>query len=253
MKRVYLIVGFLAQFALSQAAYAATVNFSDTTKYWDGWKSVSDPWQNTQDVLGKPQITGGSLTFNSSDLLTKVSFYASPAWIAGGWNLLESGDLFINVKNSGSDHTWDYIVRTFNSNKGGNYALYDVTSLGITDIRAMYGAQTHPAPGFGSIGPYITAYDRDNQPVALQSSVLSSLSPVGTVYFAGLISDPFSTSYSFANGLDIGNNYEIAWGLTCGNDVVQTPVPEPGTMALFGAGLLGLVVFGKRRMSKEEA
>lgn len=28
------------------------------------------------------------------------------------------------------------------------------------------------------------------------------------------------------------------------------PVPEPGTMILFGAGLLGLAIFGKRKMNK---
>jgi hypothetical protein len=34
-----------------------------------------------------------------------------------------------------------------------------------------------------------------------------------------------------------------------GNDL--TPVPEPGTMMLLGIGMLGLAVYGKRRMNKE--
>jgi hypothetical protein len=29
------------------------------------------------------------------------------------------------------------------------------------------------------------------------------------------------------------------------------PVPEPGTMMLLGIGMLGLAVYGKRRMNKE--
>lgn len=33
-------------------------------------------------------------------------------------------------------------------------------------------------------------------------------------------------------------------------DIDGTPVPEPGTIMLLGAGLLGLAVFGKRRMNK---
>jgi hypothetical protein len=29
------------------------------------------------------------------------------------------------------------------------------------------------------------------------------------------------------------------------------PVPEPGTMMLLGIGMVGLAIFGKRRMNKE--
>jgi hypothetical protein len=35
------------------------------------------------------------------------------------------------------------------------------------------------------------------------------------------------------------------------SDTATAPVPEPGTMVLLGAGMLGLAIFGKRRMNRE--
>jgi len=39
--------------------------------------------------------------------------------------------------------------------------------------------------------------------------------------------------------------------MECGNDNLIGAVPEPGTMMLLGMGMLGLAVYGKRRMNKE--
>ena len=44
--------------------------------------------------------------------------------------------------------------------------------------------------------------------------------------------------------------------MECGNDNIlgqsgPIPTPEPGTMMLLGFGMLGLAVYGKRRMNKE--
>jgi len=60
------------------------------------------------------------------------------------------------------------------------------------------------------------------------------------------------------NGSDVVLGIEDLYGLGDKdfNDMVVgvtdvTPVPEPGTMVLLGFGMLGLAIYGKRRMNKE--
>ncbi len=63
-------------------------------------------------------------------------------------------------------------------------------------------------------------------------------------------------------GIWTDNEFVLAFEDTAGlgdqdyNDLVVmvesvAPVPEPGTMVLLGAGMLGLAIFGKRRMNRE--
>jgi len=49
---------------------------------------------------------------------------------------------------------------------------------------------------------------------------------------------------------DISPN-EFWHGFNIGADSTSAPVPEPGTMMLLGIGMLGMAVYGKRRMNKE--
>lgn len=56
--------------------------------------------------------------------------------------------------------------------------------------------------------------------------------------------------YLFAAHIADYNRGESAKFATDGSSP-PPPVPEPGTMALLGAGLLGLAIFGKRRLNKE--
>jgi hypothetical protein len=53
-----------------------------------------------------------------------------------------------------------------------------------------------------------------------------------------------------ATGSDSDFNDMVVNG-NCLSPVSTAPVPEPGTMVLLGFGMLGLAIYGKRRMNKE--
>jgi len=238
MKRVLIIVGILAQLVLSQAASATTYTFGDTANNWPGW---GDAAENALDVIGAPQITGGSVdvnngsltnvNINATGLLTFTDFYA--------------GDLFINILRSSSDTTWDYVVKTLGNNAGGLAAIYDVRSLGITTGAAGNNASYVMSSWSG---PNVNI--RDNHPIGITFN--STVASIGNANFSGLTAS--GASYDLGNVLDLEgyNNILLAWTVNCANDVLyeQVPVPEPGTMVLLGAGLLSLVVYSKRRMGK---
>jgi len=119
---------------------------------------------------------------------------------------------------------------------GGNRATYALERANVYVANSIYdstfnllstvnGLASISTTGFTSVGII------DNR------SVSTVLDVAGGPFRYVLIQD-ISASGSGLDGFDV-------------NAVGVAPVPEPGTMVLLGAGLLGLAIFGKRRMNRE--
>jgi hypothetical protein len=291
-----LLLSALIVVAFASNSFAISVNFVDHNRYWGdntswtvGQKWATDTpsgsWDgNNIDVIGDPNITGGTAVFTSAGKLQSVSFnYYAPY---DTWNMLAPGNLFINTLNNTSDTTWDYIVNTRGIAKSGtdpteHSDLFDVFNVSTKNISAQQQAlnSNYVLSGKDNTGEWSGYIIRDNHPIELSDAALSGLNSIGSANFSGFPNSSATkvatflengdsagnhyvgtATYNFGSfyggGLDLGGkNIILAWETTCANDViyeqVNNPVPEPGTMMLLGFGMLGMAIYGKRRMNKE--
>lgn len=280
---------FLGAAIFSAAAYGTEIPFSDNTFYWgyntdwtaaQKWtsNSVSSTYNdNTQDVIGNPQIYRGNAVISDGKLKSVTfNYYVSPL---NDWNMIAPGNLFLNLLGSDIDTSWDYVVNTrgpaLNSTNqslvSGNYDMYRVNldaRRGVNDsayilsgkdnalYRQVDGTYTdwrgyiirdlHPvAVDFRNSQNYLEKYDDAVSFTGFHGTVIQDLA---------LNRSYSTTTYSFGDGLDLhGMDLIVGWGMTCANDIIyeriDNPVPEPSTLVLLGAGLAGIGLV-RRRMKK---
>ncbi len=231
MKKTLLALAIVAALTAGQNAYATTYTLADTAITWAGWAdNVTNP-AATGDEYGTPKIASTSVTLEDF-VLKSIVFNISDASTS-----VFSGDLFIDTN---ADATWDYVVKSYNFSLDSNATL--AASLYAINV------------GLNDDDSYIVATASNHRTGhATGLADMTTASYLGTVGYTseGTVS-PYAVAFDFTGlntALSFDRDFIIGYTFTCANDVVyeQVPVPEPGTFAMLGAGLLGLGLFARRK------
>lgn len=173
-------------------------------------------------------------------------------------NHYDSGDIFIDVNgdaeygpvngNSGGGNTivantfgYDYVLQLdFDTMK---YSVYELTGASTVKVYFSQNAESNPwryhdgGTRIGDEWGYEISYASYNENV---NGLLGGSHNVASFDLGFL-------------GADI-HNFTAHFTMQCGNDDLigrhYDPIPEPSTVLLLGAGLIGLLAFGRKRIKK---
>jgi hypothetical protein len=202
--------------------------------------------QNSSDVIGDPRLFDidylkiSSPTGNNLQVEIRFNFGGgtslNPFTISGFTPALNVGDLFFRT----ADNTYAYILRSHNG----------LATNGLYEITGTQSAQT-------VLGNPSGTYRKSSQVWA--SSTGAQLLSTGTSNIVALNNRPTNLLATFVIPLsmslvgELSNGFDVYFAAaTCGNDEVfgevpGSPVPEPGTWAMIGAGFLAIGLLRRNR------
>jgi len=199
----------------------------------------------TNTSTGYPSYFEGA-GLNSNILLTSIAFNLGGISILGGSVIVPPGSSTVNFDDVGSQLT------------------------GGADISVEWGYGNAGTTGFGSLVNYVSAMQAGTtsfQSVDLAHPNLDGSDTTLNGPQGGLISDTLYPSVGVGGLGAVLDSVTITLDLSdvidddlsfldngviveFGSDAAFVPVPEPATMLLFGSGLIGLAVVGRKKFRK---
>lgn len=166
--------------------------------------------------------------------LTALAWTVSPA----------CADVVLTVTNGASPGTFT-VTRSGSTTSDGKVDVVNNSSYVISQLKVT---STIPSTftNFDGDGPFSGGYNGPNQTFTNQTSTTADVNFTGaTIFGPGLA--PGATGYFGVEGPDVSNSVTFSNTAFSATVTQATPIPEPGTMMIFGVGLAGLAGYRLRR------